>query len=151
AVSEVDPTEMSVITQPVAYPRSPDNNLIGESELWLGGLMSMVVFVLIVFAYMFSNAYVRQYPFENAGSSIFSCDNSLYNASFSTSMQSLTLPPPPKLEVLFRFLHLRKIQFSIDNIYTVGGIRIGTTDDAVNNDDDDDDDQEKYGVQQLKF
>ncbi|CAF1516068.1 unnamed protein product [Didymodactylos carnosus] len=146
---------MSVITQPVAYPRSPDNNLIGESELWLGGLMSMVVFVLIVFAYMFSNAYVGQYPFENAGSSIFSCDNSLYNASFSTSMQSLTLPPPPKLEVLFRLLneqvltlHVSKIQFSIDNIYTVGGIRIGTTDDAVNNDDDD---QEKYGVQQLKF
>ncbi|CAF1538387.1 unnamed protein product, partial [Didymodactylos carnosus] len=168
AVSEVNPTKMSIISQAVSYSHAPDNtvfddilmqntfninfkleyivvspfswatlmlifamiilimigllkfsvkcekfrhfikqifeqtDLIGEGELWLGGLMSIAVFVLIVFAYMFSNAYVKQYPFENAGNSTFSCDKSLHNAQFSTSMQSLALPPSSKLELLFR-------------------------------------------------
>ena len=42
-------------------------DLIGEGELWIGGLASFFIFILCIFAYLFSNSYLHQYPIETVG------------------------------------------------------------------------------------
>jgi hypothetical protein len=56
--------------------------------MWIGGLTSAAIIVLVVSAYNFSNAYLRQYPIEHVtGDSSFACDVTLRNAKFSTTTQ----------------------------------------------------------------
>ncbi|CAF3410284.1 unnamed protein product [Rotaria sp. Silwood1] len=64
-------------------------DLIREGELWVGGLASFSVVVLVCFAYAFSNAYYNQYPIETSTDSYFACDLSIRNAKFQTSLQTL--------------------------------------------------------------
>ena len=49
-------------------------DLIGEGELWIGGLMSFSLFVLIIFAFLFSNEYANLYPIEQSSNSMMTCD-----------------------------------------------------------------------------
>jgi hypothetical protein len=64
-------------------------DLIGEGEMWMGGLASVAILILCIFAYIFSNSYLNQYPIESVGESSFACDRSLRNAKFSSSLQLL--------------------------------------------------------------
>ncbi|CAF0889071.1 unnamed protein product [Didymodactylos carnosus] len=94
-------------------------DLIGEGELWIGGLLSFSIIVLAVFAYMFSDSYLRQYPIENVGDANFSCDKTLRNAKFSTSMQSLGTPPTEELNVIFDMLDNQNFTLHVAFINTV--------------------------------
>jgi hypothetical protein len=59
-------------------------------QLWIGGLVSAGVIVLVAFAYSFSNAYFHQYPIEKVThNSSFACDVTIRNAKFSTTMQKM--------------------------------------------------------------
>ena len=59
-------------------------------QLWIGGLVSTGIIVLVAFAYNFSNAYFHQYPIENVTrNSSFACDVTIRNAKFSTTMQKM--------------------------------------------------------------
>ncbi|CAF5057318.1 unnamed protein product, partial [Rotaria sp. Silwood1] len=69
-------------------------DLIGEGELWVGGLISFSVVVLVSFAYAFSNAYLKQYPIESSTDFYFACHRSIRNAKFQTHLQTLAVPPP---------------------------------------------------------
>src|ERR1700722_17264825 len=60
-------------------------------QLWIGGLVSAAVVVLVVSAYVFSNGYLHQYPIERVtGDSSFACDVTMRNAKFSTTIQMIS-------------------------------------------------------------
>ncbi|CAF1587354.1 unnamed protein product [Didymodactylos carnosus] len=80
-------------------------DFVGEGELWVGGLASFAIVVLVSFAYSFSNSYLNQYPIENVGNSNFACDRSIRNAKFDTSLQSLGIPATENEQTMFDLLN----------------------------------------------
>ena len=62
-------------------------DLIGEGELWVGGLVSFSVVVLVIFSYVFSGTYIHRYPVDTFSSSLMTCDSSMRNTKFSTGFR----------------------------------------------------------------
>lgn len=76
-------------------------------QLWIGGLVSVGIIVLVTATCVFSSNYHHRYPIENvAEDSPFACNSKLYNAKFKTTLQklpqyySLDKPIKPMLELL---------------------------------------------------
>ncbi|CAF4864936.1 unnamed protein product [Rotaria sp. Silwood1] len=88
-------------------------DLIGEGELWVGGLASFAVVVLVSFAYGFSNSYYKQYPIETSTDSYFACDLSTRNAKFQTSLQALGIPPSKNEKKMFDLLNEQSLSGNI--------------------------------------
>ncbi|CAF4063826.1 unnamed protein product, partial [Rotaria sordida] len=93
-------------------------DLIGEGELWVGGLVSFSIVVLVSCAYAFSNAYLKQYPIETSTDSYFACDVSIRNAKFETHLQTLTIPPSETEQKMFNLLNEQRLSLNIDFINT---------------------------------
>ncbi|CAF4587508.1 unnamed protein product, partial [Didymodactylos carnosus] len=94
-------------------------DLVGEGELWIGGLMSFSILVLVSFAYWFSSYYLKQYPIENSGDSTFACDTSIRNAKFSTGLQLLSIPKSDEQKPIFNMLDQQEFTMSVDFVNTV--------------------------------
>ncbi|CAF3669480.1 unnamed protein product [Rotaria sordida] len=94
-------------------------DLIGEGELWVGGLVSLCVIVLICFACMFSENFIQQYPIETSSNSYFDCDTSIRNAKFETSVQSLAIPFTDSNQKMFDLFKNQEFLLNIDFINTV--------------------------------
>ncbi|UJR37598.1 hypothetical protein I4U23_030295 [Adineta vaga] len=94
-------------------------DLIGEGELWVGGLASFSLVVLITFACVFSNHYVKQYPIETSSDSLFACDASIRNAKFETSVQSLAIPLTDADQKMFDLLNNQAFLLNVDFVNTV--------------------------------
>ncbi|CAF4147851.1 unnamed protein product, partial [Adineta steineri] len=94
-------------------------DLIGEGELWIGGLVSAAVVVLVICAYSFSNAYFHQYPIESVvGESLFACDTTMRNAKFTTSMQMKKARQAKDIQPIFDLLEAQSFTLTIDLINT---------------------------------
>ncbi|UJR17656.1 hypothetical protein I4U23_004552 [Adineta vaga] len=93
-------------------------DLIKEGELWIGGLASFALIVLLGFAFSFSNSYLKQYPIETSPSSTFACDTSLRNAKFQTSIQSLSTLRSEEEQPIFDMLEEQQFTLVIDFINT---------------------------------
>ena len=93
-------------------------DLIGEGDLWVGGLTSFALLVLITFAFWFGSVYVRQYPIETAGDATFSCDPSLRNAKFTSSLQLLALLRADEEQLIFDLLEDQNWTMTVDFIQT---------------------------------
>ncbi|CAF3887397.1 unnamed protein product [Rotaria sordida] len=93
-------------------------DLIGEGELWVGGLVSFSIVVLVSCAYAFSNAYLKQYLIETSTDSYFACDVSICNAKFETHLQTLTIPPSETEQKMFNLLNEQRLSLNIDFINT---------------------------------
>ena len=93
-------------------------DLIGEGEMWVGGLTSLALVVLITFAFWFGSVYVKQYPIETASDSTFSCDPSLRNAKFSSSLQLLALLRTDEEQLVFDLLDDQNWTMTVDFIQT---------------------------------
>ncbi|CAF3753530.1 unnamed protein product [Rotaria sp. Silwood1] len=93
-------------------------DLIGEGELWVGGLISFSVVVLVSFAYAFSNAYLKQYPIESSTDFYFACHRSIRNAKFQTHLQTLAVPPPETERKMFDLLNEQSLSLNVDFINT---------------------------------
>ncbi|CAF2978724.1 unnamed protein product [Rotaria sp. Silwood2] len=94
-------------------------DLIGEGELWVGGLASFSMVVLVCFAYAFSNAYYKQYPIETSADSYFACDPSIRNAKFQTNLQTLGIPPSDTEKKMFDLLNEQSLSLNIEFINTL--------------------------------
>ncbi|CAF2822836.1 unnamed protein product [Rotaria sp. Silwood2] len=94
-------------------------DFIGEGELWVGGLVSLAVVVLVSFAYAFSNVYSKQYPIETASDSNFACDKTIRNAKFETSLQSLGIPHAQSEQHIFDLLHEQELYLNIEFVNTL--------------------------------
>ncbi len=89
--------------------------------MWIGGLTSAAIIVLIASAYYFSNAYLHQYPIENVTvNSSFACDLTLRNAKFSTTTQKRWDPRRSKKESqsMFDLLNSQPFTLNIDLVQT---------------------------------
>ncbi|CAF5196171.1 unnamed protein product, partial [Rotaria magnacalcarata] len=96
-------------------------DLVGEGELWIGGLVSAAIIVLVVSACTFSNAYLSQYPIELVTkNSSFACDITLRNAKFSTSMQNTrnSRRPQDEMQLIFDLLNSQPFTLNIDLVQT---------------------------------
>ncbi|CAF1543520.1 unnamed protein product [Adineta ricciae] len=96
-------------------------DLIGEGQLWIGGLVSAAIVVLIVSAYVFSSKYTYEYPLEQSTSaSAFACDVSLRNAKFSTTLQKLpsSRSATKDIQAIFDLLNLQSFTLNIDLVQT---------------------------------
>lgn len=61
---------------------------------------------------------MNQYPIESAGPSTFACDSELFNAKFSTTMQSLATPLSENDQPLFDLLEKQTFTLNVDFIST---------------------------------
>ncbi|CAF1085341.1 unnamed protein product [Adineta steineri] len=93
-------------------------DLINEGELWVGGLASIALIVLLIFAYHFSQSYLHQYPIETTSPSTFACDDTLRNAKFDTNLQSLSTPRNEEEQPMFDLLEQQQFILTIDFINT---------------------------------
>ena len=94
-------------------------DLIGEGELWVGGLASFAIVVLVAFACIFSKDYIRQYPIETSNDSYFACDLSIRNAKFETSVQSLAIPLTDFDQHMFTLLDNQEFILNVDFVNTL--------------------------------
>jgi hypothetical protein len=89
--------------------------------MWIGGLISAAIIVLVVSAYYFSNAYLHQYPIEHVtGNSSFACDVTLRNAKFSTTTQKRWDPgrSTKQSQSMFDLLNSQPFTLNIDLVQT---------------------------------
>jgi hypothetical protein len=96
-------------------------DLIGEGELWLGGLVSLSIVVLIALACKFSHAFYNLYPIEETLSDArdtVSCDSSLLNAKFTSSLQMLSTSKHIEEQPIFKMLDSQKIILTVQFIST---------------------------------
>ena len=63
------------------------SDLIGNGELWFGGLISFSIIVLIIYGFWFGSVFVGMYPIETSTDADFACDPSLRNTQLSTALQ----------------------------------------------------------------
>lgn len=71
----------------------------------MGGLVSFAIVVLLIFTYTFSANFYQQYPIENVGPSTFACDETIRNAQFESSLQSLAVPISKEEQPMFDLLN----------------------------------------------
>ena len=94
-------------------------DLINEGELWVGGLASFCIIVLVSFAHIFSHLYYKQYPIETSSDSSFACDLSLRNARFETSVQSLSVPHSHAEQEMFELMNNQEFILNVDFVNTL--------------------------------
>lgn len=94
-------------------------DLIGEGELWVGGLASFSILVLVCFASMFSHDFANKYPIETSSDFHFACDRSIRNAKFETSIQSLTIPLSGDDNKMFDLLDEQPFTLNVNFVNTV--------------------------------
>jgi hypothetical protein len=94
-------------------------DLIGEGELWIGGLFSFSIVVLVSFAYAFSSNYVSLYPIELSGDAQLACDTTMRNAKFSTGVLLLSVPITEEEAPIFDLLDAQSFTLSVDFLNTL--------------------------------
>jgi hypothetical protein len=96
-------------------------DFIGEGQFWLGGLISLSLFVLIIFACKFSISFAQLYPFEQTSTSerlSVSCDGVLSNAKFSSSLQLLATHKHEEEKPIFTLLDEQDINLFVQFVST---------------------------------
>ncbi|CAF3469666.1 unnamed protein product [Rotaria socialis] len=93
-------------------------DLVGEGELWIGGLASLAIILITAMAYAFALSYLNQYPSEAVGPSNFACDTTIRNAQFETNLQALAVPISSDQQVIFDLLNQQNFTLYLQFINT---------------------------------
>jgi hypothetical protein len=96
------------------------SDLIGNGELWFGGLISFSVIVLIIYCFWFGAVFAGKYPIETSSDADFACDPTLRNAQLSSALQlSATIKSDDEAPIFnVRFARLYyDYQFSTNRLY----------------------------------
>ncbi|CAF1480048.1 unnamed protein product, partial [Rotaria sp. Silwood1] len=96
-------------------------DLIGHGELWLGGLVSVVLIILIGFTCKFSISFSNLYPIEIISASTHSsviCDPNLINAKFTSALQLLSIHKHDEEEPIFQLLDEQQIVLTTQFVST---------------------------------
>ena len=94
-------------------------DLLREGEMWVGGLATFCVAVLCISCCVFSAKYYTSYPIETAEPSTYTCDTSLRNAQFSSSLQPSSIPVSDKMQEIINMLNGQEVNLDITLINTV--------------------------------
>jgi len=73
----------------------------------------MSLFLVIIFAALFTNSFLKQYPMETSRTPEFSCDSTLRNSQFSSQMQSLGAAVSDSAKTIFNLLLSQSQQFTL--------------------------------------
>lgn len=97
-------------------------DLIEQGQLWIGGLISIAILVLVIFASKFGDSYHYRYPIEKQicdANTAFSCDfDDFYNTKFDTSLQLLSSSTKQHKE-MFGLLNSQEFTLNIEFINTL--------------------------------
>ena len=93
-------------------------DLIREGDMWAGGLATFAALVLCIACCVFSAKYYASYPIETAEPSTYTCDTSIRNAQFSTSLQSSAIPVSEEIQEMIDILNNQVVNLDIDFINT---------------------------------
>ena len=94
-------------------------DLIREGNMWAGGLATFCVLVLCIACCVFSAKYYTSYPIETAEPSTYTCDTSLRNAKFSSSLQSSSIPVSESMQQMIDLLNDQAVNLNVAFINTV--------------------------------
>jgi len=94
-------------------------DIIREGEMWTGGLATFCVIVLVVACFVFSVKYYNSYPIETVGPSTYTCDTTIRNAQFSTSLQSLSVPILENIQGMIDLLNNQAVNLDVAFINTI--------------------------------
>ncbi len=96
-------------------------DLVSEGELWLGGLLTFAIVILIVFTCKFSASFARLYPIETISSyaqMTTSCDFIAPNALFTSGLQLLSIGQHDEEQRIFTMLDEQNITLIIHFVST---------------------------------
>ncbi|CAF1410550.1 unnamed protein product, partial [Rotaria sordida] len=94
-------------------------DIINEGEMWIGGLATLAIIVLAVFACWFSASFLQRYPIEDISQpATFACDESLINAQFSTGLKLLAIPKSIEAQPIFNLLDKQTFNLTVELINT---------------------------------
>ena len=94
-------------------------DIIGEGEMWVGGLATLAIVVLMSFSYWFSVSFIERYPVEEvSGPATFACDDTLINSQFSTGLELLAMPKSDDSQPIFDLLDQQTFQLTVELINT---------------------------------
>jgi hypothetical protein len=94
-------------------------DLIGEGKLWIGGLVTFPIVVLLLFSCWFSVSFLKRYPIEQmSGPATFACDQTLINSKFTTGLELLSLPKSIDAQPIFMFLDSQVFVLTVELINT---------------------------------
>ncbi|CAF2751609.1 unnamed protein product [Rotaria sp. Silwood2] len=94
------------------------SDLIGNGELWFGGLISFSIIVLIVYSFWFGTVFVIKYPVETSTDSYFVCDTSLRNTQFSSALQLLATIKSNDETPIFNMLDMQEFTMTVNFLQT---------------------------------
>jgi hypothetical protein len=94
------------------------SDLIGNGELWFGGLISFAIIVLIFYGFWFGIGFIVKYPIETSSDAEFACDTSLRNAQFSSALQLLTTIKSDEQKPMFTMLDEQNFTMIVNFIQT---------------------------------
>ena len=94
------------------------SDLIGNGELWFGGLISFSMIVLIIYGYLFGARFRTLYPVETSPDADFVCDTSLRNTKFSSALQLLATIKDDDEQPIFNLLDQQNITLTATFIQT---------------------------------
>jgi len=94
-------------------------DLIGEGTLWIGGLITFPLFVLLSFSCWFAVSFLHRYPIEQVtGPPNFSCDETLINSKFSTGLELRSVPKAIDAQPIFNYLNNQVFVLTVELINT---------------------------------
>ncbi len=96
-------------------------DLIGEGEVWFGGLWTVAIVVLIVFTCKFSFSFNRLYPIETISLDVqmtASCNSILPNTKFTSALQLLSMLQHDEEKLIFTMLDEQNITLTIHFVST---------------------------------
>ena len=94
-------------------------DLIGEGELWIGGLATFCVLALSIASCVFSAQFYNSYPIEVVGPSTYTCDTTLRNALFASSIQSSAVPISMDMQDIVDLLNDQPFYLNVAFLNTV--------------------------------
>ncbi|CAF1156572.1 unnamed protein product [Rotaria sordida] len=121
---------MFIMKHCIKHPKAADSyeklekvfkqaDLITAGDLWIGGLASFCIIVLSISCCVFSAYFYNSYPIETAPPSTYTCDTTLRNAQFSSSLQSLSIPVSDNVQDMFNLLNSQAVNLDVAFINTV--------------------------------
>lgn len=93
-------------------------DLIGNGELWFGGLISFSIILLIIYNFWFGTVFANMYPIEAGKIAYFSCDTSLINAQFTSSLQLLATIRSNEEKPIFAMLDQQEFTITVNFLQT---------------------------------
>lgn len=87
--------------------------------MWIGGLFTLSLAVLLLFAYIFSINFYKEYPNEDIGPSTYACGETIRNVKYESALQSLSIPLSKEEQPIFDLLNKQDFTLHIDLFNTI--------------------------------